>query len=60
MMDLYFKNKETGELLPSSQAIYRFYESHGALESWENEWTETNIETGHELARPDFAGGVFF
>jgi len=55
MKDVYFMNKETGEILPSSVAIKDFYKTHGILESWTDLWEETNMETETEMASPDFS-----
>lgn len=49
MNDLYFKNKVTGELTPSLQAIHEFYKFHAETENWEDEWEKTDIETGHKI-----------
>ena len=58
MKDVYFVNKLTGEMLPSSEAIRDFYKTHGALESWTDEWTETNEETGEYLSMPNFVNAI--
>ena len=55
MKDVYFMNKETGEILPGTEAIREFYRNHGILEAWTDEWEETKLEVeGTELAAPDF------
>lgn len=58
MSDVYFVNKFTGELLPSSEAIHDFYKTHGALEDWQTEWAETTTETGKALAAPNFINAI--
>ena len=58
MSDVYFMNKFTGELLPSSEAIRDFYKTHGIRDSWTDEWTETKMETGEPLAMPNFANAI--
>lgn len=59
MYDVYFENKLTGELKPSSEAIKEFYASHGALEAWTDEWTETNMPVeGKFMSKPDFVGAL--
>lgn len=54
MKDLYFMNKETGELLPATLAIRDFYKTHKALDAWTDLWQETNIEAENDLDFPDF------
>lgn len=55
MKDIYLMNKETGEILPSAQAIHEYYKTHGALEAWTDEWQETNLAVeGSTIPAPDF------
>ena len=58
MNDIYFENKETGELLPSGEAIREFYKTHKALDDWQTEWKETNISTGTIMAAPNFVNAI--
>ena len=55
MKDVYFMNRETGELLPSCEAIRDFYKTHNILDDWNDEWQETKIETNTYMKFPDFA-----
>ena len=54
MSDVYAMNKETGEIIPCTQAIKLYYSNHGCMESWTDEWIETNLECNIELSMPDF------
>lgn len=54
MKDILFMNNETGELLPSTEAIKDFYKSHNILEAWTDLWTETKLEAENDLIFPDF------
>lgn len=54
MYDVYLMNRETGELLPSSQAIREFYKTHNAMDNWYDEWIETDIPTGEYMSMPCF------
>lgn len=57
--DEYFMNKNTGELLPSGEAIRDFYKSHGWRERWTDEWEPTGIEIEDSmLDAPDFRRAV--
>ena len=58
MSDIYLMNKETGELVPSSQAIREFYNTHSYKDSWTDEWEETDIPTGSHMSAPDFTGSL--
>ena len=52
-------NKNTGELLPSGEAIRDFYKSHGWRERWTDEWEPTGIEIEDSmLDAPDFRRAV--
>lgn len=50
--DIFLENKFTGELLPSGEAIRKFYETHDAMDDWQSEWRETDITTGEVLPHP--------
>lgn len=41
--DVYLMNKETGELIPSTQVFKEFYKSHKILDSVFDEYQETNL-----------------
>lgn len=45
MNDEYAMNKETGEIIPATEAIHIFYgiENHGYMESWLDEWKLTGM-----------------
>ena len=57
--DEYFMNKETGELMPSGEAIRDFYKTHGALEPWTALWEPTGLEVEDKyIDAPDFSRAV--
>lgn len=62
MLDCYAMNKETGELLPASDAIKEFYNAPGRapLSNWLDEWEplENMPVFGSELSAPDFVGTI--
>ena len=59
LQDVYFMNKETGELKPSGEAIREFYKTHGALDRWTDEWQETALPVdGAYIEPPDFRRAV--
>lgn len=56
MNDVYFMNKETGELVPGLEVIRNFYKIHNALDSWTDFWIETDTPVKDSfLDFPDFA-----
>lgn len=56
MKDELVMNKETGELIPATDAIYIFYtvEKHKALESWLDNYELTGMKADKEISKPDF------
>lgn len=57
--EVYFMNKETGELLPAGEAIRDYYKTHGPLDRWTDMWEETGMEVpGRYITAPDFSGTV--
>lgn len=59
MQDVYFMNKETGELVPGLDVIREFYKTHGALDSWCDEWQETDIKVENSFFdAPNFSACV--
>ena len=47
-------DKTTGELIPATEAIKIFYQSHKALESWLDSYELTGMEANTILTPPDF------
>ena len=47
-------NKTTGELIPATEAIKIFYQSHKALESWLDSYELTGMEAETIITPPDF------
>lgn len=47
-------DKTTGELIPATEAIKIFYQTHGALESWLDNYELTGTEADTILTPPDF------
>ena len=59
MKEPYLMNKETGEILPYSEASHEFYKKpRNYLESVFDEWKETEYESDKELEFPDFTRSV--
>lgn len=59
MNDIYLMNKETGELVPAHVVIKNFYKTHGYMDSWTDEWIETDIEVENSfIPVPDFANAI--
>lgn len=59
MRDVYLMNKETGELIPAQIVIRDFYKTHGFLDSWADEWIETDIEVENSfLPVPNFTKAI--
>ena len=54
MYDVYVMDKETGEVIPSSEAVRRFYETHPYCEAWTDQYIELDEETEIEIEVPDF------
>lgn len=44
MKDVYFMNKQTGEIKPSKKVFKEFYKTHGIFDSVFDEWQETDLE----------------
>lgn len=42
--DVYAMNIETGEIVPTKQAIHEFYKTHKWYEAWTDEWQPTDME----------------
>lgn len=55
MKSEYFMNRVTGELLEDTLAIKEFYRTHGALESWLDEWQPTGEYSDMDLEAPNFS-----
>ena len=47
-------DKTTGELIPATEAIKIFYQSHKALESWLDSYELTGMEAETIITPPDF------
>ena len=58
MYDVYLMSKETGEIVPATQVIREFYNTHPWNADWRDEWVETDILTDTLIAPPDFAACV--
>ena len=60
MKDELVMNKNTGELIPATKAIYLFYtvEKHKALESWLDDYEPTGIDADNEITAPDFTQSI--
>lgn len=56
MKEIYLMDKETGELIPASDAIKSFYKTHGALDDWTKYYEETSLYVeGSTIDLPSFA-----
>ena len=47
-------DKATGELIPATEAIRIFYQSHNALDSWLDSYELTGMEAETLITPPDF------
>ena len=47
-------DNETGELIPATQAIHIFYQTHGAMDAWTDAYTLTGMDADNDLPLPDF------
>lgn len=47
-------DKTTGELIPATEAIRIFYQTHKALESWLDSYELTGMEAQTIITPPDF------
>ena len=47
-------DKNTGELIPATEAIKIFYRTHGTLESWLDSYELTGMEAETTITPPDF------
>lgn len=47
-------DKTTGELIPATEAIKIFYQTHKALESWLDNYELTGMEAETTITPPDF------
>lgn len=47
-------DNETGELIPATEAIRLFYQTHGIKEAWTDAYTPTGMDADNELPPPDF------
>lgn len=47
-------DKTTGELIPATEAIKIFYQTHKALESWLDDYEITGMEADTIITPPDF------
>jgi hypothetical protein len=55
MKDIYLMQKETGEILPSSEVFKEFYKTHGIFDSVFDEWSETELVVDNSTIEfPDF------
>lgn len=56
MKDELVMNKETGEVIPATEAIHIFYtvEKHNALDSWLDDYELTGRDADTDLPMPDF------
>lgn len=53
--DVYFMDRETGELIPGTDAIREFYKTHGPLDAWTDQFEETTIPVEDQFINiPDF------
>ena len=61
MRDEYVMDRETGELIPATEAIRIFYtvERHDIRDAWTDKYTPTGLDVpGSRLEAPNFAGAV--
>lgn len=56
MKDELVMNKNTGEVIPATEAIHIFYtvEKHNALESWLDDYELTGLDADNEIELPNF------
>ena len=60
MKDELVMNKNTGEVIPATEAIHIFYtvEKHKILESWLDDYELTGIDADNEITTPDFIQSI--